>query len=252
MTTDPGNRGTCEKLLGIVDALDDLDHAGVTELAEHRSLPKSTTHYHLNILQENGFVVKDGEQYRLGLRFLEIGEQARRRVPLYEVAKPEVERLAAETAELALLMVEEQGLGVYLDKAKGPNAIDIDAPIGRHAHLHNRAMGKAILSRLSRERVQSIVDRHGLPSTAPNTITSERALFDELEAIRDRGVSYNDQESVEGLQGISVPILDGDEVLGAISVAGPTARISDDGSKAEIIDLLNKSKNVIELTLQNR
>lgn len=251
MADTTGRRGTCEKLLAVVSALDEIEHAGVTEIADHISLPKSTVHYHLDILNDSGFVVKDGEKYRLSLRFLEIGERARRRVPLYEVAGPEVERLADETGELAVVMIEEQGLGVYLCKSKGRNAIDIDAPIGRHAHLHNRALGKAILSQLSKQRVRSIVERRGLPATAQNTITNEKKLLDELKVIRNEGVAYNEQESVEGMRGIGVPIVDGEEVLGAISIAGPTARMDGEEVKDEMIDLLNKSKNVIELTFQN-
>lgn len=251
MAETPQSRGACEKMLAVINALDETEAAGVTTVADHVSLPKSTVHYHLNILHENGFVVKDGEEYRIGLRFLELGEQARRRVPLYDVAKPEIESLADETDELALLMVEERGLGVYLAKSKGRYAIDIDAPIGRHAHLHNRALGKAILSQLPDERVRAIIEHHGLPATAQNTITDEERLLDELREIADRGVAYNDQESVEGLRGISVPILDDGVVLGAISVAGPVARMTDEETEEEVIDLLNRSRNVIELTLQN-
>lgn len=247
----PKNRRAGEKLLSIIEALAERESAGVTELAEELSLPKSTVHYHLDLLDERGFVVNEGGEYRMSLRFLNFGEHTRNKIELYDVAKPEVEWLAEETGELAILMVEERGFGVYLHKAKGSNAIDIDAPIGRHAYLHNRALGKAILAYKPESEVRDIVDRHGLPRTSENTITNEEELLEELSEVRDRGISFNDQESIGGLRGIGVPILGEDGVIGAISIAGPTARMKAERFEVELPELLQRARNVIELNVQN-
>jgi len=245
------NGGACEKQLLVLEALDDLGVAGVTEVADHLSLPKSTVHYHLDILEQGRYVVRDSGKYELSLRFLELGERVRRRLPLFDVAKPEIEKLATKTGELALLMVEQRGMGVYVYKSKGENAIDIDAPIGRHAHLHNRAMGKAILAFLPENEVEKSVHQHGLPATTENTITDREDLKAELESIEESGVSFNRQESVSGMRGVAVPILGSGGVLGAMSIAGPQARLGDDDTERELVNLLNRSRNVIELSIQN-
>lgn len=249
--TGTENRGAGEKLLSVIRALGDRDSAGVTELAEELSLPKSTVHYHLDLLHQQGLVIKDGTQYRLSLRFLTLGEHVRNQVRVYDVARAQVEWLAEESGELALLMVEEGGMGVYLDKAKGENAIDVDASIGRHAYLHNRALGKAILAFMSGAEVESILDEHGLPETSENTITDRDELTEELATIREREVAFNDQESIDGFRGVGVPILDGNSVLGAISVAGPTARMKGDRFHDDLPELLERARNVVELTVQN-
>jgi len=252
MTKTQKNQRAGEKLLSLIEELGEQDSAGVTELAEALSFPKSTVHYHLDLLHEQGFAVKANGEYRLSLRFLNLGEHTRDRIHLYEVAKPEVERLAEQSNELALLMVEERGYGVYIHKAKGSNAIDIDAPIGRHAHLHNRALGKAILAYKPKDEVKSIIDQHGLPQTSENTITDEEELLEDLAAVREREVSYNDQESIHGFRGIGVPILGEDEVLGAISIAGPTARMKEKRFEEELPDILQRARNVIELNVKNK
>ena len=247
---DRTDQSAGEKLLAIINALDELKGAGVTDIAKQTEIPKSTVHYHLDTLCNQGFVVKDRDLYRIGLRFLEIGEHARHQIPLYEAASPEMPKLAQSAGELALMMVEEQGVGVYLDKVGGEDAIDVDAPIGRHAHLHNRALGKAILAHLDEDQVNNIVQTWGLPATTKHTITEEDALFEELKQIRNEGVAFNREESIEGMHGVGVPILNGDQVMGAISIAGPSTRMSGEQFTEKLPSLLSQSKNVIQLKLQ--
>lgn len=244
---------TGRKILGIIDELRAAEALGVTGLADRLDIAKSTAHYHLNTLCEEGYVVQDGSEYRLSLRFLRIGELTRSRVPIYETASQEVEKLAAQTGELAIVAVEEQGMGVYLHKATGENAIDIDAPIGRFAHLHNRAYGKAILAYLDESRVEEILDEHGLPATSSQTITDRHELLDELETIRSQGFATNLEESIEGIHGVAVPVLDNDgSVFGGISLAGPSQRLEVEKMVEEYASLLLRARNVIELNVQHR
>ena len=252
MASDNGDRKTGTKILGLVEELNRCDEAGVTELADRLGIAKSTAYYHLETLRERGFVVKSDGEYRLSLRFLRIGEQRRNHIPLYEAAREQIDHLAQETDELAILMVEEQGLGVYLYKATGANAIDIDAPIGRFARLHNRALGKAIMAHMDENRVREIIDEHGLPPTTDQTIGSADELFDEFERIRQEGVAYNFEEAMEGLHGLAVPVLDEDDsVLGAISIAGPSKRLEGEKMSEEFPALLSQARNIVELNVNH-
>jgi DNA-binding IclR family transcriptional regulator len=65
--------------------------------------------------------------------------------------------------------------------------------------MHLTSAGKAILAHYPRERVEEIIDHRGLDSATPNSITEREALFKELEDIRERGFSFNNQENIEGL-----------------------------------------------------
>lgn len=95
--------------LRIVEALKELNGAGVTEVAEHLDLPKSSVHNYLSTLQQEGYVVKKRQMYHVGLRFLESGAFARHRQQIYEIAKSEVADLAEETGELVNLATIEHG-----------------------------------------------------------------------------------------------------------------------------------------------
>ena len=245
-----GTVGATETTLRILETLKEMDGAGVTEVANSLGLPKSTVHNHVSTLLRNEYVVKEGDTYRVGLRFLEFGEYIRNRMPIYDVARPEVERLAEETGELANLLVEEHGKGVYLCRAKGSRAVRLDTYAGMRVHLHCTALGKAILAHLPEERVREIVDTRGLPSRTGTTITDEDDLLAELEEIRERGVAHDEEERVAGLRCVAAPIknLDGN-ALGAISVSGPTSRMKGPRFHEEVPEDLISTANVIELNL---
>ncbi|GAB3668154.1 IclR family transcriptional regulator [Halopiger thermotolerans] len=240
---------TTEKSLEIIEELNRAGEARVTTLANELDMGKSAVHNHLSTLEKHGYVVKNEETktYRLSLKFLDIGGQIRSEIDVYKVAEPKVEELAETSGELVHLVVEEDGKGVYLCRSKGEQAVDLDTYIGCRHHMHSTAFGKAILSHLPQERVDEIVDRHGLPAVTPQTITSRDELDAELERTRERGFAVDDEERLEGLRCIAAPIRFDSDVIGAISVSGPTARIDDDWESNEFVSDLRRAVNVIEL-----
>ncbi|MFC6723569.1 IclR family transcriptional regulator [Halobium palmae] len=232
----------------IIDTLQQHEEMGVTELADAIDRPQSVVHNHLATLREIEYVVKRDSKYRIGLRFLKQGEIVRNRMPLYEEGKPVVSRLASETNELITLIVEEHGQGIYLEVDQSGSEINFPAIPGTRTKLHCSAAGKTILAHLSEERVDEIIERHGLPAQTSNTITSKEALFEELEVIRERGYAYDRQEFREGMRSIAAPLFDeSNEILGGLSIAGPTHRLHDERLESELPDLLLQSVNVVEL-----
>jgi DNA-binding IclR family transcriptional regulator len=250
MAQESGTVGATATTFAVLRGLLDLGGAGVTELSAHLDLPKSTLHDHLRTLHEEEFVVTDGSTYRLGLRFLELGACARNQRQIYETARPEVDRLADETGELANLLVEERGWGVYLHRSRGDEAVRVEAFIGNRVHLHSTALGKAVLAHLPDERVAEIVATRGLPAQTERTTTDPDALRAELDAIRERGYAVDDEEHHAGLRCLAAPILDGDgRVLGAMSVAGPTNRMRGERFDERLPRLLKERVNVVELNV---
>lgn len=252
MTPDAGSGDSRSKTLDVISVLDENGATGVTEIADRLGIAKSTAHYHLATLREKGFVVKDGTEYKLSMEFLKFGFRVRQRIPLYEAAKSEIDKLGRKTGELVILSTEQRGLGVYLYKAGGSDALDIDAPIGRTATLHNRALGKAMMTHFPETKVDRILDEHGLPQTTDQTITDREVLNRELDKIREEGVAFNREEHIEGINGVAVPILDADgDAAGAVSIAGPTSRLRGSTFTENYPYLLSKARNVIELDLEH-
>ncbi len=232
----------------ILDALESLDGAGVTELADHLGQSKGAVHTQLATLAEHGFVVNEDGTYRLSLRLLELGEYTRRSVPMYDVATPKLDELAEDTGTRAQLVIEEAGQAVPVYIARPQRALAPPTGIGERECLHCIASGKAMLASLPESRVDEIVDEHGLPARTSETITTRAELDEELARICERGVALNDEEKVPGLRSVGAAIRGQDgSILGAISVSGPTSGLEDEAFREEIPTLVSNAANVIEV-----
>lgn len=234
----------------VIEAISETDGARVTELADRLGLAKSTVHGHLTTLKRRGYVLKEGDQYQLSLRFLHLGQSVRTRRVGYEMAREKVEKVAQETQERSQFIVEEHGYGVYMFRDTGSEAVSTDSEIGKRIPLHATSAGKAILASFPEERAREIVDRRGLERLTSRTITDEAELFDELETIRERGYAYNRAENTEGLWAVGVPVSAPDgTVLGAISVSGPTHRMKGERVRSELPDMMLGVANELELNI---
>lgn len=241
-----------DRAFDIVESVTELNGAGVSELARHVGLPKSTVHNHLNTLERAEYVVREDGEYRTGLKFLQISESARLQHDLYQVARPEVDQVVEKTGEISALMTEEHGRGVFIYRNRGSEAARIDTCVGDRVPIHCTALGKAILAFLPGQRRREIIDRRGLPAVNHNTITDRDVLAQELETIRDEKIAYDDEERLNGLRSVAAPILDGSgSVIGSISIAGPTHRMQGDRFRTELPEIVLGTANVIELNLQH-
>ncbi|WP_424005367.1 IclR family transcriptional regulator (plasmid) [Haloarcula salina] len=247
---NPNAVKTAQTTFSILEELKVRNGATVTDLTDAFDLSKSSIHNYLTTLEDDGYVVKDGNTYKVGLRLLDLGGHARHRERLYDIAKDEVDELAAETGELANLLVEQHGKGVYLHRAHGEDAVKTDSYIGQRVYLHNTALGNAILAHLPRTRVEEIIDQHGMPATTENTISDREELFSHLERVREEGVAFDDEARLKGLRCVAVPIVNNnDTVEGAISVSGPTSRFQNERFREELPEKLKSVANVIELNI---
>lgn len=241
---------TTQTSFEIVEALLELERSGVAELADHVDKPTSTVHDYLQGLEEIGCAVKEDGTYRVGSRFLSIGERMRNQLEIYNIAKPELQDMAATTGEHASLMIEENNYGIVLYTATGENAVQLDIHDGVATKLHTTALGKSILAHIGPEEVESILDRYILSDRTSNTITEKAELLDELEGIRDQGYALDREELFEGMHGVGVPIVVANEVLGAIGIYGPTGRITEAEITDELSKTLKETANIIEVSLK--
>jgi DNA-binding IclR family transcriptional regulator len=239
-----------EKTLAILEALRDLEGAGVTELATTLGFTKATVHHHLSTLEEHEYVVRRDGTYHLGIVFFELGEFVRRQRRICAVARPEIDALAEETGEIANLMIEEHGRGVYLYIARGPRAVNLDTRVGTRQYLHTSALGKSILAHCPPERVEAIVDRHGLSQSTANTVTDRDDLRRELDEIANRGVAFDGEERAQAIKCVAAPVVDNaGELLGAVSVSAPSNRMRGVRFREEVPELVRDAATIIGINM---
>lgn len=236
-----------ENSVAILEMLQACDGAGVTELATELGLSKATIHAHLNTLLQNELLVKRDAEYRLSLRHLGLGETVKSRLGFYDVVTSELDDIAAETGELAQFATEEHGRAVYLYKASGGKAVQTASKVGKREYLHCISLGKAMLAHFPEEKVDAAVDRHGLEQFTPKTVTTRAELDEKLAEIRERGYAIDDEEKIRGLRCVAAPVLSDSEVLGAVSISGPTSRMRGERFESELPEAVMRSANVIEI-----
>lgn len=241
---------TTKKSIDLIEELRKMNGARIHELEDSLDMTKGAIHNHLSTLREQGFVIKHGDTYNLSLKFLTLGGHVRSNQPLYNFGRQKADQLAEDTGMLVNLMTEEGGKGVYLYQSRGEYAVSLDTHVGYRIHLHNIAIGKAILGFLPRERVEEIIDEWGFPKATENTITDREELFAELDTIREQGYATEHEERTKGLACIGAPILLDGELLGAISVSAPTRRMGTDDFDEEITGQVESTANELALEIK--
>lgn len=244
---------TAARTLRVISLLEEHSGATATTLADELAVSKSSVYDHLTTLLEHDFVSKRGDVYELSFRFLTLGEFVRNQSVLYRYGRGQVEELSRETGEYAHLTVEQNGLGVNLYKVRGEDAVGEEfqtARVQKPDFLHYSATGKSILAHLPEDRLEAIIERHGLPGRTERTITSMDRLREELATVREQGFARNDGEEVRGIRAVGAPILDHDgDVLGAISISGPESRLQGSRFDQELPARVKSAANVIEVNL---
>lgn len=239
-----------EITLDIIEYLREQGGAGITEIAEALGRSKGTVHGHIATLVDYEHVVKQDGKYHLSLYYLDLGEAVKSRLNVYDVVHEELADLANATGEVAQFAVEEHGRAVYIHKTGGENAVQTASSPGKREYMHCTSLGKAMLAHIPDERVDEIIDRHGLPGYTANTITTREELSEELATIRERGYARDREELIEGIRCVACPVMRNEEVLGAISVSGPARRIEGEFYESELPSMVQRSANVVEINAQ--
>jgi DNA-binding IclR family transcriptional regulator len=197
-------------------------------LAGQTGLPKSTLVRLLHTMKLHNVVQQDGKtrRYRLGWGLIHLGKAAERQFDLERVVLPHLEQLAKETGETASFAVLEGNRAVYLAQVLTDSIIRGVPPIGAELELHCTAVGKVLLTAFTDEQFAQLIREHGLPRSTDRTIVNSEQLRKEVAKVADRGYALDDEEAEPGGRCIAAPILnEGDEVIAAISITGPTSRI---------------------------
>lgn len=239
----------------IFDVLRRKNGATPTELANNVELSPGTVHTYLATLRSEGYVTYNNGLYKLAPPFVTFGEYVRNQSILYQAAKEEVDRLAKKSEEAVHLIVEHQGRGIALYEAFGDEAVGSEYHMQLrqkpHQLLHCTASGKAILAHLSADRIDEILDNHGLARVTENTVTDQNKLKEQLAEIRDQGYAINDEEEMLGVYAVGTAIKDRNgNVLGSIAISAPKSRVNIGESPDDLKDMVVRAGNIVEVNLQ--
>jgi DNA-binding IclR family transcriptional regulator len=201
---------------------------GSSEIAARLNLHKSTIHRLLVALERNRFVEKNPltAKYHLGWHVFELGMMAVSRLDFLSVARPYLEALVKKTRETAHMGILSSGELLSILSVEADRSLRLPATVGRRSPLYCTSQGKAILAFSADEMVGQYVRSTHFKAFTPNTITKISRFREELELIRRRGYSIDNEELEPDLRCIGAPVFDHKgSVIAGVSIAGPTYRV---------------------------
>ncbi|HEV2557449.1 MAG TPA: IclR family transcriptional regulator [Microvirga sp.] len=201
----------------------------LAELARRLEVPKASLADLLAGLVACDFVSRTpGGRFKLGPAALAFARQAVSSTSFSDFTHHHLEALVKTVKETALVarLDEENMVSVYVDKVESEHSVRYTVPIGLRRELFATSAGKVLLAHLQEGDQAAYLRSVTLERFTPRTIVDRKALRRELDLVVDRGVATTEDERSVGASGVAAPIFDSDgHVLGALAVAGPTARM---------------------------
>jgi IclR family acetate operon transcriptional repressor len=201
-------------------------------ISERLNIPIPSLWRILSVLRERGYVLFDREQktYRLGFKFLYLGNILLNRMGFRSQARGYLRRLmdlSGETAEFSARIKDQL---VLIDQMEGPEAVRLFSRIGSaYPYFHATAPGKVYLAHMSAEKRKRVMERMGLPKITEHTITEFLSLEEALVRVKKNGYAIDHQEMRIGVSRVAAPVYDSEGNLAAcLGVAGPSFRITEE------------------------
>lgn len=214
----------------VVEVLDLLGSSpeglGVGELARHLRVHPSTSSRLLGTLASGGLVERDPVtgRYRLGARIVGLAAATVARLPVVSQARPELEHLAAVTAETANLAILDGFHVVYVDQVTPAQTVVMASWVGRRSPVHASSSGKVMVA-FGEPALRREILRHRLERRTARTITDPVRLAAVLDQVRRQGYAASSGELEDGLVTVAAPVLVDGAAVAALSVSGPGYRL---------------------------
>jgi len=199
------------------------------EVSERFGLSLPTTYHLLTTLAAEGVITKDDRRfYRLGPRVAVLADAYSRIDAVPSNYTRAINALAQSTGETTYLSVWRSGAVKVLATAEGAHAVRVvGLDAGYSNNIHARASGKLLLAFASADVRNAAIEQMRFVPLTPNTITNKKDFLQELEAIRERGYSFDRQEFQLGVDCVCFPIFQSEHVVACITVSSPSTRFVD-------------------------
>lgn len=220
---------------------------GVTELAEHLGVNKSTAFRILNAYLDANLVEKNLEtgKYKLGPAILQLSEQYYRNFNIVEIARPFLERLAAQIGESVHLCVIANRSAVVIEQVMSDSKLVVNAKIGNNEPLHCSSVGKCLLAFAEEDAAERLLSRIDYTRYTDKTITTKARLLEELRQIRTQGYAIDDGELSTDIRCIAAPAhraSSGD--VYCVGVSGAYSRMTDEKLRLVLPALIRTCKEI--------
>ncbi|MBF6451176.1 IclR family transcriptional regulator [Nocardia elegans] len=223
-----------DRLTLVLDAFDGRESLGLTDIVNRTGLPRSSAHRMLDRLVRLRWLQRQGRNYSLGIRLVELGSLAVHQDRVHAASGEHLHHLYRATGMVVHLAILDGEDVVYLDKIGGRLAAQVPTRVGGRLPAARTALGRALLAYQNRDEPGG-------------------------ELIRELGYAVERSGALAGFGCIAAPIGEVGEATTAVSICGPLTRMSFDSrmttpvqlTAAAIVRSLNAGRFVTP-TLQRR
>ncbi|MDU0460646.1 MAG: IclR family transcriptional regulator [Geobacteraceae bacterium] len=230
----------------------EVDELGVTELSKRLKLHKNNVFRLLATLESRGYIEQNRvtENYRLGLKTLELGQTFIKQMGLLRQSKPVLEALVQECNETTYVSILKDYHIIYLDVVETGMTVRVVPRVGSRLPAYCTAAGKIQIAYMNDEELESYLPGKELQRYTTHTITDRDTLKKQLKVIAEQGYAIDNEELDIGVRCVSAPIRDYTRrIIGAVSISGPSMRFSEERMKDELVPLVKKAGEEISSKL---
>lgn len=225
---DTGSVQSVDRAIQVLEMLARDGEVGVAEVARELDVHNSTASRLITALSAHELVerMSDSRRVRLGVGLLRLAGATAYRLDVSTQAQPVCDALSDEVGETVNVAVLAGDDAINVCQAQGTSAVATQNWVGQRTVLHATSSGKVLLAYLDDDECESRL-AFPLERFTEHTLVSEADVRGELEIVRQNGWAGAVEELETGLNAVAAPIRRHDgSVVAAISVAGPTYRLS--------------------------
>jgi IclR family pca regulon transcriptional regulator len=227
----PGDQDYVGALASGLEVLQAFDgqHPRMTlsEVAARTDMDRAKARRFLLTLHALGFVKRNGRQFELTPRVLQLGYAYQASSQYRAVIQQCLEDITAELGESSSLAVLDGDHVVYVVRSSARHRLmAITLSVGTRLPAAYTSMGRVLLAQWPQPALEAFLARVTLEAHTPASVTSVDVLRERIASAREKGYAMVDQELDSGLRSVAVPVFAGNgELLGAINISTNAARV---------------------------
>lgn len=216
------------------------------EIREATGIPHSTVQRLVTNLVAQGFLDREADHYRIGMKMAYWAAPATRGLDMRDLFMPSLTSLRDLTGETVCFYQAEQGFRVCVAMAETRHALRREMHVGKILPLHAGSAGQVLLAWDS--ELETKVLESSLEPLTDQTITDPQVLQAAARETRQRGFAITTGEREDAAAGLSAPVFDTTgSLVGALSIIGPTMRLPHEVCEGWVEDLLTYTERMTRL-----
>ncbi len=221
----------------------------LSDVARKMGLSKSTVHRLADFLCEAGYLGREAghRAFWIGPRLREFSLATMRNDFRRSAIRQVLRKLSAEVNETINIATLDGTEIIYLERLEARWPLRLSLDFNSRLPAHSCASGKLFLALIDSDHHDMVLRRLSLESLTAQTITTREQLATDLQKIRQRGYALDEEEFVEGMVAVAVPILNPEgRIRASLAIHAPTARCESAQALVQRVPLLRETANIIQ------